>query len=90
MSKQRKSRPAGSPDGRRRDAGNVRHLNSSTRAQRAKAADSALIWHAGRVVGEVTPAGEFQKRVRGSIHILQKPRAIAWDVDALREAEQAV
>jgi len=53
MSKQRKSRPAGSPDGRRRDAGNVRHTHFTTAGGNST---TCLIWQAGRVVGEVTPA----------------------------------
>jgi len=40
----------------------------------------------GRVVGAVR-GNEFQKRVRDG-HFLVKPRALASDVDALRQAEQ--
>lgn len=68
----------------------VRH-NHSTASRGQDATDSAIIWHAGRVVGEVREEnGErvFQKRVRGSVHLLRAPRAAAWDVTALHEAER--
>lgn len=88
MSKQRKSRPAGSPDGRRRDAGTLVNHHSSTAGPNFT---TILVWHAGRVVGEVREengARVFQKRVRGSVHFLRSPRAVAWDLTALHEAER--
>ena len=42
----------------------------------------------GRVVGHVED-GVLWKRVRGSRHMLRKPRAWAFDVQSLRDAEAA-
>lgn len=45
------------------------------------------IYAGGRVVGEVHSA-VFNKRIKGSLHMLRKPRAIALDVDSLRQAKE--
>jgi hypothetical protein len=41
---------------------------------------------AGQVVGEVVD-GVLRKSIRGSVHMLRQPRAIAWDTCALEQAE---
>lgn len=46
------------------------------------------IYAAGKVVGKVR-GDTFYKTVRGSIHFLRSPRAIAFDVSTLTQAEQA-
>ena len=40
----------------------------------------------GKVVGEVV-GDVLRKAVRGSVHFLRQPRAIAWDTCALEQAE---
>lgn len=40
----------------------------------------------GREIGEVN-GDTFQKHIRGSKHFLREPRAIAFDVSVLRDAE---
>jgi len=40
----------------------------------------------GRIIGEVQN-GTLVKRVKGSVHMLQKPRAWCCDVDILHQAE---
>lgn len=42
----------------------------------------------GRIIGEVRN-GVFVKHVRGSIHFLRKPEAIALDANSLKQAEMA-
>lgn len=42
----------------------------------------------GHPVGYVQD-GEFRKSVRGSVHFLRSPRAIAFDTSTLRDAERA-
>jgi hypothetical protein len=45
--------------------------------------------HAGnRVIGKVS-GNTFYKHIRGSVHILRTPRAIALDVGSLEQAERA-
>ncbi len=52
-------------------------------------AQGTPIYSNGRVVGEVRGDGYFQKHVRGSIHFLRKPPAIAFDLATLDAAERA-
>lgn len=88
MTRKKRSRPADTPDGRRQGAGTLVTSNDTTADPNST---TILIWHAGRVVGEVREEnGErvFQKRVRASVHVLRSPRAIAWGVTALHEAER--
>lgn len=49
---------------------------------------STPIYAAGRRVGEVQ-RGVFVKHVRGSVHFLRKPPAIALDLQSLADAERA-
>lgn len=42
----------------------------------------------GRVIGEVIE-GTFQKHILGSKHLLREPRAVGFDLSALRDAESA-
>lgn len=44
------------------------------------------IFAGGKVVGKVKSA-VFSKQIKGSKHLLLKPRAIALDVDSLRQAK---
>lgn len=46
------------------------------------------IFIGGRLIGFVDEAGEFRKVIRGSKHMLRRPRAIGYDVAILREAAQ--
>lgn len=45
------------------------------------------VYAGGRVVGEVS-GGVFKKTVSGSRHFLIRPRAIALDVDSIRQAKE--
>jgi hypothetical protein len=42
----------------------------------------------GKVIGEVRNR-TFQKHIRGSVHLLREPRAVGFDISALRDAERA-
>lgn len=90
MTRQKKSRSGRQPGAAVTATRDSVRPQQCTPGRGTNATDSVIIWHGGRVIGEVTAAGEFQKRVRGSVHFLRSPRAVAWDIDALREAEQAV
>ena len=46
------------------------------------------IYVTGKLVGEVV-SGEFRKTVRGSIHFLRKPPAIAFDEESIHQAAGA-
>ncbi len=56
------------------------HPNSST--------ESIAISADGRIVGEVRGT-TFTKRIRGSLHLLRQPPAIALSVSVLAQAERA-
>ena len=47
------------------------------------------IYVESKVIGEVTVAGEFQKHIDMSKHALRRPRAIAWTLSTLKDAEAA-
>jgi len=76
-----KGRPAGASGGRGLDGrlGKATSHFDYTTPVKVRLTD-------GRVVGEVR-GNTFVKRVRGSRHMLQRPRAWAVDVAVLREAE---
>lgn len=52
------------------------------------AANSIPIFVNGSVIGQVD-GDVFRKTIRGSVHMLRRPRAIAFDVSTLRDAEAA-
>ena len=53
----------------------------------SKCSTKNKIYAGNRVVGEVS-SGVFKKTISGSSHILRKPRAIALDVDSLKQAKE--
>lgn len=80
MSRQKKS-PGGNLGG---DATRAAFVNRQYTAGSA----TTPIYVGGRVVGNV--AGDvFRKQIRGSAHMLRSPRAIAFDVSTLHDAERA-
>lgn len=58
-------------------------MNNSTKSK----GEQQPIFANGRIVGNVQ-SGVFSKNIRFSIHTLRKPRAIALDVDSLRQAKE--
>jgi len=63
-------------------------MSSSIVARSRKAGKPVPVSVGGRTVGRV--AGKvFYKSIRGSVHLLQKPRAIAFDLSTLRDAQAA-
>jgi hypothetical protein len=81
----------------------TRHAGNMAAGHETSAGNGSISWrhsntpHAPRqqkiyvgrhVVGEVR-GGVFYKTVRASAHFLQKPRAIAFDVSTLHDAERA-
>jgi|GEM_PF-663951 len=66
----------------------VRRMYTYSTAKHANSQSAPIHRSDGRIVGEVRD-GVFQKHVRGSVHFLREPRAVGFDVSALRDAERA-
>jgi hypothetical protein len=77
-----------SPGGNLGSTGGSVSAADTTQCTTAGRAASIPIFVSGKVVGQVD--GEvFRKSIRGSVHMLRRPRAIAFDVSTLRDAEAA-
>lgn len=84
--KKRGSRATGQT--RAAQAKRVRNLHSHSSRNGSAGIEAIPIYVGSKVIGEVRD-GVFSKSVRGSVHFLQRPPSIGWDVSALRDAEAA-
>ncbi len=73
------------PKGAVRCCASVPIVQHSARAVKSEAIP---IYVRGRVVGYVED-GVFRKRLRGSVHFLRRPPAIAFDISSLHDAQDA-
>ena len=62
--------------------------DSRAAVNRSERVERVPIYVRGRVVGTVEN-GIFRKSIKGSVHLLRKPRAIAFDISTLHDAARA-
>lgn len=87
MSQNEESRRRGHADGGNGTGQPSNYSQHNTDDRRA--ATPGPVYVGNKVIGEVRRDGVFQKRIHGERHILNRPRAIAWDLSTLKDAEAA-
>lgn len=74
--------------GNRRNDGTRTTSSHSHYSKAQRTVSSVTIYVGQKVIGYVTN-GVFTKSIRGSVHMLRRPRAIAFDISTLKDAEAA-